>query len=216
MTRPRTLYEKIVDAHTVRRIDDRGNLLLYVDRQVLNEYTSPQAFCGAARERTAACGAPQGSLAVVDHVNPTTPVRTMAIADAAKARQVSYLGENCRAFGIELFDVLDKRQGIEHVVATEQGFVLPGMVIAAGDSHTITHGGLGALAFGIGTSEIEHLLATQTLQYRMQRPMRITVDGETGFGRDGQGPDHGGDRAHRRQRRRGLRDRVRRRGDSSA
>lgn len=178
---PRTLYEKIVDAHTVRRIDDRGNLLLYVDRQVLNEYTSPQAF-SALRAAERRVWRPKGSLAVVDHVNPTTPVRTLAIADAAKARQVSYLGENCREFGIELFDVLDKRQGIEHVVATEQGFVLPGMVIAAGDSHTITHGGLGALAFGIGTSEIEHLLATQTLQYRMQRNMRIVVDGKLGAG----------------------------------
>ncbi len=181
MTRRRTLYEKIVDAHTVQRIDDRGNLLLYVDRQVLNEYTSPQAF-SALREAGRRVWRPQNSLAVVDHVNPTTPVRTFAIADAAKAKQVSYLGENCREFGIELFDVLDKRQGIEHVVATELGFVLPGMVIAAGDSHTITHGGLGALGFGIGTSEIEHLLATQTLQYRMQRPMRITVDGVLGPG----------------------------------
>jgi 3-isopropylmalate/(R)-2-methylmalate dehydratase large subunit len=181
VTQPRTLYRKIVDAHTVERIDDRGNLLLYVDRQVLNEYTSPQAF-SALREARRRVWRPQNSLAVVDHVNPTAPVRTLAIADAAKATQVSYLGENCREFGIELFDVLDKRQGIEHVVATEQGFVLPGMVVAAGDSHTITHGGLGALAFGIGTSEIEHLLATQTLQYRMQRSMRITMDGALGPG----------------------------------
>jgi 3-isopropylmalate/(R)-2-methylmalate dehydratase large subunit len=178
---PRTLYRKIVDAHTVQRIDDRGNLLLYVDRQVLNEYTSPQAFSGL-REARRRVWRPKNSLAVVDHVNPTAPVRTLAIADSAKAKQVSYLGENCREFGIELFDVLDKRQGIEHVVATEQGFVLPGMVVAAGDSHTITHGGLGALAFGIGTSEIEHLLATQTLQYRMQRSMRITIDGMLGPG----------------------------------
>jgi 3-isopropylmalate/(R)-2-methylmalate dehydratase large subunit len=181
MSRPRSLYEKIVDAHTVRRVDDRGNLLLYVDRQVLNEYTSPQAF-SALRESRIPVWRPKGALAVVDHVNPTAPVRSVAIADAAKARQVSYLGENCREFGIELFDVLDKRQGIEHVVATEQGFVLPGMIIAAGDSHTITHGGLGALAFGIGTSEIEHLLATQTLQYRLQRPIRITVAGHLGIG----------------------------------
>jgi 3-isopropylmalate/(R)-2-methylmalate dehydratase large subunit len=181
MTQPRTLYQKIVDAHKVQRIDDRGNLLLYVDRQVLNEYTSPQAF-SALRDAGRRVWRPKNSLAVVDHVNPTAPVRTLAIADFAKAKQVSYLGENCREFGIELFDVLDKRQGIEHVVATEQGFVLPGMVIAAGDSHTITHGGLGALAFGIGTSEIEHLLATQTLQYRMQRSMRITIDDELGPG----------------------------------
>jgi len=181
MTQARTLYRKIVDAHTVQRIDDRGNLLLYVDRQVLNEYTSPQAF-SALREARRRVWRPKNSLAVVDHVNPTAPVRTLAIADSAKAKQVSYLGENCREFGIEFFDVLDKRQGIEHVVATEQGFVLPGMVVAAGDSHTITHGGLGALAFGIGTSEIEHLLATQTLQYRLQRSMRITIDGTLGTG----------------------------------
>ena len=181
MIAPRTLYEKIVDAHTVRRGDDRGNLLLYVDRQVLNEYTSPQAF-SVLRDAHRSVWRPKGQLAVVDHVNPTTPIRTVAINDAAKAKQVSYLGENCRTFGIELFDILDKRQGIEHVVATEQGFVLPGMVIAAGDSHTITHGGLGALAFGIGTSEIEHLLATQTLQYRTQRTMRITIDGTLGTG----------------------------------
>lgn len=181
MTRPRTLYEKIVDSHTVRRIDERGNLLLYVDRQMLNEYTSPQAF-SALRNAQRPAWRPTGHLAVVDHVNPTTALRTVAIADAAKAKQVSYLGENCRQFGIELFDILDKRQGIEHVVATEQGFVLPGMVIAAGDSHTITHGGLGALAFGIGTSEIEHLLATQTLQYRMQASMRVTIDGALGRG----------------------------------
>src|SRR5512134_3745618 len=115
---PRTLYEKIVDAHTVERLDDRGNLLLYVDRQVLNEYTSPQAFSALRADRRSVWR-PRGALAVVDHVNPTAPLRTPGttlIADAAKARQVSYLGENCRAFGIELFDVLDKRQGIEHVV----------------------------------------------------------------------------------------------------
>jgi 3-isopropylmalate/(R)-2-methylmalate dehydratase large subunit len=181
MARPRTLYEKIVDAHTVRRLDDRGGLLLYVDRQVLNEYTSPQAFA-ALFEAKRRVWRPRGSLAVVDHVNPTAPKRTLAIHDAAKAKQVATLADNCRASGIELFDVLDPRQGIEHVVATEQGFVLPGMVVAAGDSHTITHGGIGALAFGIGTSEIEHLLATQTLQYRMQRTMRIVVDGALASG----------------------------------
>ena len=176
MARPRTLYEKIVDAHTVRRIDDRGNLLLYVDRQVLNEYTSPQAF-SRLRESGLRAWRPKGLAGGRRSRQSDRAGAPGNHPDAAKARQVSYLGENCRDFGIELFDVLDKRQGIEHVVATEQGFVLPGMVIAAGDSHTITHGGLGALAFGIGTSEIEHLLATQTLQYRMQRPMRIVATG---------------------------------------
>jgi 3-isopropylmalate/(R)-2-methylmalate dehydratase large subunit len=181
MARARTLYEKIVDAHAVRDLDDRGNVLLYVDRQVLNEYTSPQAF-SALRAAKRPVWRPAAHFAVVDHVNPTTPVRTIAIGDAAKARQVSYLGENCRDFGIELFDVLDKRQGIEHVVAPEQGFIYPGMVIAAGDSHTTTYGGLGALSFGIGTSEIEHLLATQTLVYQRMKPMRITVHGALGVG----------------------------------
>lgn len=175
--RPRTLYEKIVDAHTVRELDDRGNVLLYVDRQVMNEYTSPQAF-SALREANRKVWRPKAALAVVDHVNPTTPVRTIAISDPAKAQQVRHLGQNCRDFGIELFDVLDKRQGIEHVVAPEQGFILPGMVIGAGDSHTTTYGGLGALSFGIGTSEIEHLLATQTLVYRRMKPMRVTVNGQ--------------------------------------
>ena len=115
---------------------------------------------------------------MVDHVNPTAPVRTRRMPDAGGARQVSYLAENCADFGIELFDILDKRQGIEHVVAPEQGFILPGMVIAAGDSHTTTYGALGAFGFGIGTSEIEHLLATQTLVYKRLKTLRVTVDGE--------------------------------------
>ena len=160
----------------------RGNLLLYVDRQVLNEYTSPQAFAAISRRRNV--WRPESSLAVVDHVNPTTPLRTagtLVIADAARAKQVSTLGENCRRFGIELFDILDTRQGIEHIVATEQGFVLPGMVIAAGDSHTTTHGALGGLAFGIGSREIEHLLATQTLVSNA-KTMRIRIDGGLGPG----------------------------------
>jgi 3-isopropylmalate/(R)-2-methylmalate dehydratase large subunit len=118
---------------------------------------------------------------VVDHVNATTPVRnarTMVLVDADRAKQVSTLAENCSRHGIELFDMLDERQGIEHVVASEQGWVLPGMVMAAGDSHTTTHGAMGALGFGIGSSEIEHLLATQTLIYRPQKNMRVTVHGQ--------------------------------------
>jgi 3-isopropylmalate/(R)-2-methylmalate dehydratase large subunit len=120
---------------------------------------------------------PRASLAVVDHVNSTAPQRTIVIDDAAKAQQVRHLARNCRDFGIQLFDLLDKRQGIEHVVAAEQGFVLPGMVVAAGDSHTTTHGALGALSFGIGTSEIEHVLATQTLVYRRMKSLHVTIDG---------------------------------------
>jgi 3-isopropylmalate/(R)-2-methylmalate dehydratase large subunit len=124
---------------------------------------------------------PSATFAVVDHVNATTPVRnarTMVLVDADRAKQVSTLAENCSRHGIELFDMLDERQGIEHVVASEQGWVLPGMVMAAGDSHTTTHGAMGALGFGIGSSEIEHLLATQTLIYRPQKNMRVTVHGQ--------------------------------------
>ena len=177
---PRTLYQRIVDAHTVRPLGDSGQILLYVYRQVLNEYTSPQAFA-ALHAQGRKVWRPSSTFAVVDHVNATTPVRnarTMVLVDADRARQVSTLAENCARHGIELFDMLDERQGIEHVVANEQGWVLPGMVMAAGDSHTTTHGAMGALGFGIGSSEIEHLLATQTLIYRPQKNMRVTVHGQ--------------------------------------
>lgn len=181
---PRTLYQRIVDGHTVLPMGNDGQVLLYIDRQVLNEYTSPQAFAalhGAGRT----VWRPAASVAVVDHVNPTTPernIRTMVLGDTDRARQVSTLAANCNRHGIELFDMLDARQGIEHVVASEQGLVLPGMVIAAGDSHTTTHGAMGALGFGIGSSEIEHLLATQTLVYRVMRNLRVTVHGRLGPG----------------------------------
>ncbi|WP_248730897.1 3-isopropylmalate dehydratase large subunit [Pseudomonas sp. MWU13-2517] len=177
----RTLYDKHIDAHTVCALDDQGHVLLYIDRQVINEYTSPQAFSGL-REVGRTVWRPGTALAVVDHVNPTTPKRIAAMPDAGGARQVSYLAQNCRDFGIELLDILDKRQGIEHVIAPEQGFILPGMVIAAGDSHTTTYGALGAFGFGIGTSEIEHLLASQTLVYKRLKSMRVTVDGTLGAG----------------------------------
>ena len=184
----RTLYRKIVDAHTVRPLahdeNAAGPILLYVDRQILNEYTSPQAFAALhAAGRTV--WRPRSTIAVVDHVNPTTPERnakTMVIADADRTLQVGMLARNCARHGIELYDMLDSRQGIEHVVSSEQGFVLPGMVMAAGDSHTTTHGAVGALGFGIGSSEIEHLLATQTLVYTVQRSMRIEVRGRLGRG----------------------------------
>lgn len=181
---PRTLYQRIVDGHTVLPMGNDGQVLLYIDRQVLNEYTSPQAFAALhGAERTV--WRPAASVAVVDHVNPTTPernIRTMVLGDTDRARQVSTLAANCNRHGIELFDMLDARQGIEHVVASEQGLVLPGMVIAAGDSHTTTHGAMGALGFGIGSSEIEHLLATQTLVYSVMRNLRVTVHGRLGPG----------------------------------
>lgn len=176
---PRTLYDKHIDSHTICKLDDQGHVLLYIDRQVANEYTSPQAFSGL-REAGRRVRRPTATLGVVDHVNPTSAVRTAEVADAGGARQVSYFGENCKEFGIELFDILDERQGIEHVVAPEQGYILPGMVVAAGDSHTTTYGALGAFGFGIGTSEIEHLLATQTLVYKKLKSMRVLVQGALG------------------------------------
>ena len=182
MQPPRTLYDKLVDSHCVRPLDDDGrSLLLYVDRTVLNEYTSPQAFTGL-REAGRTVWRPDAALATVDHVNPTRADRGAAMPDPGAARQASYLAENCREFGIELYDVLHPKQGIEHVVMTETGRVLPGMVVAAGDSHTTTYGALGALGFGIGTSDIEHYLATQTLIYTRLRTMRVTVDGLLGAG----------------------------------
>lgn len=181
MNIPRTLYDKLVDSHTVCELDEHGHLLLYVDRQVLNEYTSPQAF-GALREAGRKVRRPETCLAVVDHVNSTSPRRTAVGPEEGGALQVDYFEKNCREFGIEYFDILDRRQGIEHVVAPEQGFILPGMVIAAGDSHTTTYGALGALGFGIGTSSIEHLLATQTLPYKRLQSMLVEVRGQIGIG----------------------------------
>jgi 3-isopropylmalate/(R)-2-methylmalate dehydratase large subunit len=180
----RTLYRRIVDAHTVRTLGDKGQIVLYVDRQVLNEYTSPQAFA-ALHAAGRGVWRPKATIAVVDHVNPTTPERsakTMVIADAERSLQVKMLAENCKRHGIELYDMLDANQGIEHIVASEQGLVLPGTVMAAGDSHTTTHGAMGALGFGIGSSEIEHLLATQTLVYTIQKSMRVEVRGRFGPG----------------------------------
>jgi 3-isopropylmalate/(R)-2-methylmalate dehydratase large subunit len=181
MTKPRTLYDKIVDAHTVRELDGKGHVLLYVDRTILNEYTSPQAFTGL-REAGRKVWNPSAALMVVDHVNPTAGQRVAAMPDLGGARQVAYFAENARDFGIELFDVLDPRQGIEHVVAPEQGLVMPGMVVAAGDSHTTSFAALGALGFGIGTSDIEHYLATQTIVYRRLKTMRVTLKGKPGLG----------------------------------
>jgi 3-isopropylmalate/(R)-2-methylmalate dehydratase large subunit len=182
VTKPRTLYDKLVDSHHVCSLDEQGDqLLLYIDRTVLNEYTSPQAFTGL-REAGRPVWRPEAALGTVDHVNPTAALRTDMMADAGAARQAAYFAENCRDFGIELFDVLHPLQGIEHVVMPEIGLVMPGMVIAAGDSHTTTYGAVGALGFGIGTSDIEHYLATQTLVYKRLKTMRVTVEGELAAG----------------------------------
>ncbi len=178
MPHSKTLYDKLVDGHTVKRLDEDGQqLLLYIDRTVLNEYTSPQAFTGL-RDAGRPVWRPGAALGTVDHVNPTAVRRTAQMPDVGAARQAAYFAENCRDFGIELFDVLHVMQGIEHVVMPEMGLVLPGTVIAAGDSHTTTYGAFGALGFGIGTSDIEHYLATQTLVYRRLKTMRVTVDGD--------------------------------------
>jgi 3-isopropylmalate/(R)-2-methylmalate dehydratase large subunit len=182
MSAPRTLYDKLVDAHTVASLDDGGEtVLLYIDRSILNEYTSPQAFTGL-REAGRTVWRPEALLGVVDHVNSTAPRRTAENTDAGGAEQVAYFGRNCRDFGIELFDILHPLQGIEHVVAPELGFILPGMVVAAGDSHTTTYGAFGALGFGIGTSDIEHMLATSTVVYRRLRPMLVEVTGRLSLG----------------------------------
>ncbi len=177
MDRPKTLYEKIVESHTVDRVDDT-TVLLYVDFHIMNEYTSPQAFAGL-HEADRSVWRPGAHLAVVDHVNPTRAIDSLDDMTDADARlQIENLGRNCTRHGIELFDLFDSRQGIEHVVVPEYGYALPGMVIVCGDSHTTTYGALGALGFGIGTSEIEHVLATQTLVYRVLEPMGVRFIGD--------------------------------------
>ena len=173
--RDRTLYRKLVDAHTVRVLDD-DHVLLYCDLHLMNEYTSPQAFAGLeARGRGVA--APGQNMAVVSHVIPTEPTWPRVIAEPASALQAGRLRRNCERHGIALFGPDHPLQGIEHVVAPELGMIRPGMVVLCGDSHTTTYGALGALGFGIGTSEVEQVLATQTLAYRKARDMRVTVHG---------------------------------------
>ena len=170
----KTLYDKIFDDHVVERSDD-GTCVLYIDRHLVHEVTSPQAFEGL-RMAGRKVRAPEKTLAVVDHNVPTTD-RSKGIADAESRTQVETLAQNAREFGIDYFNELDKRQGIVHVVGPEQGFTLPGTTIVCGDSHTSTHGAFGALAHGIGTSEVEHVLATQTLIQKKAKNMRVTVDG---------------------------------------
>jgi len=182
---PRTLYEKIWADHVVERRDD-GTCLIYIDRHLVHEVTSPQAFAGLR-----AAGRPVRrtdlTLAVPDHNLPTTARvdaagHELPIADAASAGQLSALRANVAEFGVPYIDALDARQGIVHVVGPEQGFTLPGTTLVCGDSHTSAHGALGALAFGIGTSEVEHVLATQTLLLKQSKTLEIRVDGTLGFG----------------------------------
>jgi 3-isopropylmalate/(R)-2-methylmalate dehydratase large subunit len=179
MTGARTLFQKIWDAHLVDEQPD-GTCLLYVDRHLVHEVTSPQAFEGL-RMTGRKVRRPDATLAVPDHNVPTSD-RSQQIADEISRLQVDTLTRNCEEFGIELFGMRDVRQGIVHVIGPEQGFTLPGTTIVCGDSHTSTHGAFGALAFGIGTSEVEHVLATQTLVQKKPKTMRISVDGELSLG----------------------------------
>ncbi len=174
-----TLFDKIWKAHLVDRQDD-GTCLIYIDRHLVHEVTSPQAFEGL-RLAGRTMRAPKATLAVADHNVPTTD-RSKGIADPESALQVQTLEDNCRDFGVEYLSMADARQGIVHIVGPEQGFTLPGATIVCGDSHTSTHGAFGALAFGIGTSEVEHVLATQTLRQSPARNMRVTVGGRVGPG----------------------------------
>ena len=179
MAGPRTLFDKIWDQHLVD-VQDDGTALIYIDRHLVHEVTSPQAFEGL-RNTDRKVRRPDATLAVPDHNVPTTD-RSQGIEEEQSRIQVETLQQNCKDFGVPLFDVDDIRQGIVHIIGPEQGFTLPGNTIVCGDSHTSTHGAFGALAFGIGTSEVEHVLATQTLYQKRPANMRITVDGELPLG----------------------------------
>ncbi len=179
MAKPRTLFDKIWQSHLVEREDD-GTCLIYIDRHLVHEVTSPQAFEGlriAGRQ----VRRPDLTLAVADHNTPTTDI-SEGIAEEDSRIQVETLESNVAEFGVPYFGLEDARRGIVHIIGPEQGFTLPGMTIVCGDSHTATHGAFGALAFGIGTSEVEHVLATQTLRQAPARNMRVTVEGSLPFG----------------------------------
>jgi len=178
-TPARTLYDKVFDDHVVFCAAD-GTCTIYIDRHLIEDHASPQAFEGLRRTGSTV-RAPEKTLAVIDHTVPTTD-RAAAIADPTARVVIDALARNTRDFGIDYFDPLDARQGIVHVIGPEQGFTLPGVTIACGDSHTSTHGAFGALAFGIGTSEVELVLATQTLLRKKAKSMRLTIDGALPLG----------------------------------
>ncbi|MGH7035687.1 MAG: 3-isopropylmalate dehydratase large subunit [Stellaceae bacterium] len=179
MANPRTLFDKIWDSHLVEQQPD-GTCLLYIDRHLVHEVTSPQAFSGL-RESGRTVRQPKATLATADHNVPTTD-RSHGIAEAESRFQVETLERNVKEFGIPYFGMNDIRQGIVHIIGPEQGMTQPGMTIVCGDSHTATHGAFGALAFGIGTSEVEHVLATQTLIQRRAKNMLVVVEGDLPFG----------------------------------
>ena len=179
MANARTLYDKIWDDHVVAAQPD-GTTLLYIDRHLVHEVTSPQAFEGL-RLSGRKVRAPEKTLVVVDHNIPTTD-RTKPIEDDESRAQIEQVAKNAADFGLEYYDGMDIRQGIVHIIGPEQGFTLPGTTVVCGDSHTATHGAFGALAQGIGTSEVEHVLATQTLIQKKSKNMRVVVDGTLGEG----------------------------------
>ena len=179
MNGPTTLYDKIWESHLVDARDD-GTCLLYIDRHLVHEVTSPQAFEGL-RNTKRSVRRPDLTLAVADHNVPTSD-RSIGIEDEESRIQIETLDQNCADFGVELYDMHDIRQGICHVIGPEQGFTLPGTTMVCGDSHTATHGAFGCLAFGIGTSEVEHVLATQTMIQTKAKNMRVTVEGELPIG----------------------------------
>ncbi len=175
----RTLFDKVWDAHVVERLPD-GTCVLYIDRHLIHEVTSPQAFEGL-RMAGRRVRRPDATIAVVDH-NVATEDRRSGIKEADSRLQVETLERNVAAFGVPYIPLLDERQGIVHIIGPEQGISLPGMTIVCGDSHTSTHGAMGSLAFGIGTSEVEHVLATQTLLQKPAKNMRVNVEGALPFG----------------------------------
>ena len=176
MTTPKTLYDKIWDAHVAHESDD-GTCLLYIDRHLVHEVTSPQAFEGL-RMSGRGVRAPDKTIAVPDHNVPTTTDREVGIDNEESRIQVEALDKNARDFGVHYYPVSDIRQGIVHIVGPEQGWTLPGMTVVCGDSHTATHGAFGALAHGIGTSEVEHVLATQTLIQKKSKNMKVEIKGK--------------------------------------
>ena len=176
MTTPKTLYDKIWDAHVAHEADD-GTCLLYIDRHLVHEVTSPQAFEGL-RMSGRRVRAPNKTIAVPDHNVPTTTDREGGIDNEESRIQVEALDKNAREFGVHYYPVSDIRQGIVHIVGPEQGWTLPGMTVVCGDSHTATHGAFGALAHGIGTSEVEHVLATQTLIQKKSKNMKVEIKGK--------------------------------------
>ena len=188
--KPRTLYDKIFDDHVVAKLgedgDEGGNALIYIDRHLVHEVTSPQAFEGL-RTAGRAVRRPECTLATVDHNVPTSDRSSFTtveqfIEQEDSRTQVMQLEENVKTFGVTYFGMRDLRQGIVHIIGPEQGFTMPGMTIVCGDSHTATHGAFGSLAFGIGTSEVEHVLATQTLVQAKGKNMRVQVNGELAAG----------------------------------